>query len=166
MGDSKLFISKLSEEDMVAREACYHQHCMKNSGINFASFPTISKIILKKFRKVSRVLSFIKDSLQSSDEIAPFIKLSVTKKFYCHCSSPIVSVNATRLKENSLKFNPNLEANSQKKEDVFSFKDDLAARLHYKTMQFILAELHMLFILTPFIKKEIRELHTTLLPKR
>ena len=30
-------------------------------------------------------MSFIKDSLQSSDEVAPFIKLSVVRKLYCHC---------------------------------------------------------------------------------
>ena len=62
----------------------------QNSGINLANFPTIKKM-LKTFIKsleataVAKSQIFIKDSLQSSDEVAPFIKLSVIRKFYCHC---------------------------------------------------------------------------------
>ena len=40
-----------------------------------------------------------------------------------------VSVNATKLEESLLKFNPNLKATSRKKEVFISFKDDLAAAL-------------------------------------
>ena len=62
-------------------------------------------------------MAFIKDSLQSS-EVPPFIKLSVTLNF-CHClenlKAPVLSVKATRLKENLVKLNPTLEATSRKK---------------------------------------------------
>ena len=68
----------------------------------------------------------IEDSLQSSDEVAPFTKLSVIQKFYCHCLenliAPVVSVNATRLKENLLKLNPNLEVTSHKRKFLFPSK--------------------------------------------
>ena len=59
---------------------------------------------------VAECMSFIEDPLQSSDKVVPFIKSSVTPKFYSHClenlKAPLVSVNATKLKENLLKFNP------------------------------------------------------------
>ena len=59
-------------------------------------------------------MSFIEDSLQSSDEVTPFIKLPVIQKSYCQClenlKASVVSVNATRMNENLLNLNPNLEA--------------------------------------------------------
>ena len=58
-------------------------------------------------------ISFIQDSLQSSDEVTPFIQLSVKKKNYCDCLEnlevPVVLVNAARMKVNLLKLNSNLE---------------------------------------------------------
>ena len=73
--------------------------------------------------------------MQSSDEIAPFIKFSVMLKFYCCClenlKAPVVSVNRTGLKENLLKLNPNLETTSCNKEVFNSFKDDFVAALEY-----------------------------------
>ena len=84
---------------------------------------------------VAKCMSFIEDSLQSSDEVAPFIKLPVIRKFYSHClenfKAPVVSGNVTRLKENLLKLNPNLEAISRKKEVFISFKNGLVAALEY-----------------------------------
>ena len=51
---------------------------------------------------VADCMSFIEDSLQSCDEVVPFIKLSDIRIFYCHClenlKAPIVLVNATTLK--------------------------------------------------------------------
>ena len=52
-------------------------------------------------------MSFVKDPLQSSDEVAPFIKLSVIQKFYCqfleNLKTHVSSVNATGLKDKLLK---------------------------------------------------------------
>ena len=90
-------------------------------------------------------MSFVKDPLQSSDEAAPFIKLSVTQKFYCqfleNLKTHVLSVNATGLKDkllkdfnlyqNLLKFNRNLEATSVNKEFFISLKDGLGATLQY-----------------------------------
>ena len=57
------------------------------------------------------------------------------RTFYCHCLEnlkvPVVSVNVTRLKENLLKLNSNLETESCKKEVFISIKDDLEAALEY-----------------------------------
>ena len=69
-------------------------------------------------------MSFIDDSLQGSDKVAPLIKLLL--KCYCLCienlKAPIVLVNGTRLKKNLLKLNPKLETASRKKEVLFRSK--------------------------------------------
>ena len=71
-------------------------------------------------------MSFIDDSLQGSDKVAPLIKLLVMLKCYCLCienlKAPIVLVNGTRLKKNLLKLNPKLETASRKKEVLFRSK--------------------------------------------
>ena len=78
---------------------------------------------------------FIEDSLLSSGEIAPSMKLSVIQKFYCcfleNLKAPVVSVNATRPNENLLKLTPNVETRSHNKEVFNSFKDDFVAALEY-----------------------------------
>ena len=83
---------------------------------------------------LAEVMMYTEDRLQScEDEVAPFVKLSEVRKFYCHCLEQLgavfVTVNATRLKEYILKLNSNLEANFHKKEIYISYKDDLAAAL-------------------------------------
>ena len=55
MRDAKLW-AKLSEGDMIAREACYHQNCMTKFRNTFPKFPTIKKVMLKTFRKVLKLL--------------------------------------------------------------------------------------------------------------
>ena len=71
-------------------------------------------------------MSFTEDSLQSSDEVTPFIKFSVIQKFYCHClenlKAHVASVNVTRTKENLLKLNPNIEGTHVKKKLLFLSK--------------------------------------------
>ena len=82
MGDTKL-LANLSEEDMVAREVCYHEHCMTKFRNKFRKFSNDQENHVKDVQKsleaiaVAECMSFIKGSLQSSDEFAPFIKLSV-----------------------------------------------------------------------------------------
>ena len=85
---------------------------------------------------LAEVMMYIEDRLQScEDEVTPFVKLSEVRKFYCHCLEQLVAVfmtvNATRLKEDILKLNLNLEANFHKKEIYILYKDDLAAALEY-----------------------------------
>ena len=126
---------------MIAREACYHEHCVKKIRNKFHKFSKDRENHLKGVQKnleaitVAECMSFIEDSLQSSDEVVPFIKLFFIRKFYCHYLKNLkalaVSVNATRLKENLLKLNPHLEATSCKKEVFISFRDDLPAALEY-----------------------------------
>ena len=90
MGDTKLW-ARLSEGDKIAREAYYNEHCMKKFGNKFRKFSNDHVNHVKDVQKsleaiaVAQCMLFIKDSLQSSDEVAPFIKLSVIRKFYCHC---------------------------------------------------------------------------------
>ena len=61
--------------------------------------------------------------------------MSVISKFYCPClenlKESVVSINATRLKENLIKVNQNLETNARQKQVLISFKDNLAAALEY-----------------------------------
>ena len=106
----------------------------KNSQIFLKNLENNVKNVQKSVNVV-KCMSFIEDSLQSSDEVAPFIKLSVVRKCYSHClenfKAPVVSGNVTRLKENLLKLNLNLEATSRKKEVFISFKNGLAAALEY-----------------------------------
>ena len=80
---------------------------------------------------LAEVMMYIEDRLQScEDEVAPFIKLSEVRRFYCHCLEQLGAVlNATRLKEDILKLNSDLEANFHKKEIYISYKDELAAAL-------------------------------------
>ena len=140
MWETKL-LAKLSEVDMIAWQACYLEHCMTKFRNKFCKFYKDQENDVKDVQKsleataFAECMSFIEDSLQSSDEVAPFIKLSVVRKFYSHClenfKAPIVSGNVTRLKENLLKLNLNLEATSRKKEVFISFKNGLAAALEY-----------------------------------
>ena len=64
---------------------------MKKFGNKFRKFSNDHVNHVKDVQKsleaiaVAPCMLFIKDSLQSSDEVAPFIKLSVIRKFYCHC---------------------------------------------------------------------------------
>ena len=78
---------------------------------------------------------FIQDCLQSSDEVAPFIKLLDILKFYYLClenlKAPVVSVYAIRKKGNLLKLYPNVETASRNKKVFNSFKDGLVAALEY-----------------------------------
>ena len=57
------------------------------------------------------------------------------RKFYCHCLEQLdavfITVNATSLKEDTLKLDSNLEANLHRKEIYISYKDDLATVLEY-----------------------------------
>ena len=59
---------------------------------------------------------FIEDSLQSSDEVALFIKLSVKTFIVTVLKTPVLSVNATRLKENLL----NLLTQTQRQHHVIN----------------------------------------------
>ena len=65
----------------------------------------------------------------------PFVKLSKESRFYCQYLEQLdaifMTVNATRLKEDILKLNSNLEANFHKKEIYILYKDNLAAALEY-----------------------------------
>ena len=90
---------------------------------------------------------FIEDSLQNSDEVVSFIKFSVILNVIVIA---VVSVNATRLKENLLKLNPNLKTTSRTKKIFDSFKDDFVAALEYSREHSLqnnaiqLGELHIL----------------------
>ena len=63
------------------------------------------------------------------------MKLSTVRKFYSHClehlNAEFCTVNSTRLKENILNLNSNLEESNLKKEVYISYKDDLAAALRF-----------------------------------
>ena len=65
---------------------------------------------------LAEVMMYIDDRLQSFEaKVAPFVKLSEVRKFYYHCLEQLgavfMTVNTTRLKEDILKLNSNLEAN-------------------------------------------------------
>ena len=115
MGDTKL-LAKLSEGDMVAREACYHLRCMTKFNNTYRSFvkknvdPDQQK--QKKYESIAlaEVMNFVEEGLQvNSGEALPFLKLSEIRKYYCGClkrmNAPSTTANATRLKEKLLKLN-------------------------------------------------------------
>ena len=81
MGDTKL-LAKLSEGNMIAREVCYCEQCMKKFRNKFSKFPNNKKKnnlkdVQKNLRAtaVAKCMSFVEDSLESSDEVESFIKL-------------------------------------------------------------------------------------------
>ena len=125
----------------MAREACYHKKCMTNFTNRYRSYTKLvdkDKQMQVKVESLAlaEVMMYIEDRLQScEDEVTPFVKLSEVRKFYCHCLEQLVAVfmtvNATRLKEDILKLNLNLEANFHEKEIYILYKDDLAAALEY-----------------------------------
>ena len=97
---------------MIAREAWYHERCMTKFKNIFREFSNGQENHVKDIQKsleviaVAKCMLFVEDSLQNSNEVAPFIKLSFILKFYCNClenlKAPVASVNVTRLKEKTL----------------------------------------------------------------
>ena len=151
---------------MIARQACYHEYCMaKLRNKFFNDQENHVKGVQKSFGAIAlaECMSFIEYSLQSSDEVAPFVTFSVIRKFYCHClqklKEPIDSVNATRMKVNLLKLNPNLEAASRKKQVFISFKDDLATALEYSQEHSLQNNATHLSRAAHIIRNEIFEKH-------
>ena len=133
LGDTKL-LAKLAEGDLITREACYHKKCMTDFTNRYMSYTKPVDKDKQMQMKVespalAEVMMYIEDRLQScEDEVAPFVKLSEVRKFYCHCleqqGAVFKTVNATRLKEDILKLNSNLETNFHEKEIYISYKDD------------------------------------------
>ena len=86
MRDAKLS-AKLSEGDMIAREACYHQNCMTKFRNTFPKFSNDQESHVKDVQKsleaiaVAECISFIEYHQQNSDEVAPFIKFSAIRNF-------------------------------------------------------------------------------------
>ena len=85
-------LAKLSEGNMIATEACYHEHCVTKFRNIFRKFSNNQENHLKDVQKsleaieIAACMSFIADYLQSSHEVALFIKLSVIRKFCRHWS--------------------------------------------------------------------------------
>ena len=86
MGDSKV-IAKLSEGDMISREACYHSSCMTEFSNSYISFSNENADTQKQRQKklesmvLAEVMVYFVDPLQANDkEIASFIKLSDVRK--------------------------------------------------------------------------------------
>ena len=83
MGDTQL-LAKLSEGDLIAREARYHKNCMNKFTARYRAFKKINassaKINKKKHKSISlaEVMVFIEEQLQMTEdeEVAPFVKLS------------------------------------------------------------------------------------------
>lgn len=82
------------------------------------------KVVQEKHESIAlaRVLMYIERSFQyrENEEVAPFVKLSTVRKYYCHClghlNAKSVTANASRLKESILHLNQNLEATTFKNE--------------------------------------------------
>lgn len=69
---------------MIAREVCYHRHCITKFSNKFLKFCNDQQNHLNDVQKsleliaVVECMSFSEDFLQSSDEVAHFIYLSAT----------------------------------------------------------------------------------------
>ena len=59
MGDTKL-LAKLSEGDMIAREACYHEHCMTNFRNKFRKFSNDQENHVKGIQRSLEAIAFAK----------------------------------------------------------------------------------------------------------
>ena len=140
-------LAKLSEGDMVAREACYHLRCMTKFTNTYRSFvkknvdPDQQK--QKKYESIAlaEVMNFVEEGLQvNSGEASPFLKLSEIRQYYCGCltrmNAPSTTANATRLKEKLLKLNSSLQTSVH-------YKDDLAAALQFSKENFESNASHM-----------------------
>ncbi len=107
------------------------------------------------------VLNYVEEALQSSMQVAPYVKLSEVKQYYCQVleglNAEFISVNATRLKEKLLQMNPNLEATPHNKEIFLSYKDDLAAALKYSEEHNADSDLKNIIATSRMIRKEIFE---------
>ena len=69
---------------MIAKKACYHEHCMIKISNKLRKFSNDQENYVKEVQKsletitIVEYMSFIEDSLESIAEVAPFIKLSVS----------------------------------------------------------------------------------------
>ena len=136
MGDTKLIV-KLSEDDMISRNGCYHHKCMTGFTNSYRSFVNDRNKNGKDKQKrrdaivIFEVSNYMEETLEASAVISPYLKLSDVKAYYCqvleHLNAEFVSVNSTRLKERLLQLNTNLEEMPYKKEIFISFRDDLVA---------------------------------------
>ena len=92
MGDAKLW-AKLSEGYMIAREACYQEHCKTKFRNKFANFCNDQENHIKDVQKslaaiaVADCMLLIKGSLQNIDQVAHLIRnlQKIIQKFYCYC---------------------------------------------------------------------------------
>ena len=86
---------------------------------------------------LAQTLSYIEETLQSCDEVAPFIKLSSVWKYYSsylmQMNAEFTTVNATRLKDTILKLNPALEATAHTKRFLLATKMIWQAALDYSS---------------------------------
>lgn len=167
MGHEKL-IAKLSEGDMISREACYHLKCMTMFTNSYRKFVNNNKPVeiddeQKKVEEIAllETLHFVEESLQSSSLLAPYIKLSDVKRQYCqvltNLNAEFISVNSTRLKDSLLLENKNLEATPHNKEVFISFKDCLAAALKYAEENNLRSDLNCLLQASRIIRRELLE---------
>ena len=124
IGDIKV-LAKLSEEDMMAREACYHKSCMDSFANRHQSFVNKKAKSNGKSQQnhesiaLAEAMIYIEETLQEDNtEVAPFIKLSTARKYYQSCLTAInvkfTTVNLTRLKKRIL----SLRRNIRKKRSV------------------------------------------------
>ena len=58
MGDTKL-LAKLSEEDMIAEEACYHEHCMTKFRNKFRKFSNDHENHVKDVQKSLEAIAVV-----------------------------------------------------------------------------------------------------------
>ena len=163
MGYEKL-IAKLSEGDMISRDACYHHKCITTFTNAYRKFVNDNNRNSKDKRLEEiaflEALPFLEETLLTSSMMAPYLKLSEIKHYY-YCqvmeslNAEFLSVNATPLKERLLQENANLEATPHNKEVFISFKDDLAAALKYAEENDARSNLNHILQTSRVIRKEI-----------
>ena len=162
MGHEKL-IAKLSEGDMISRDACYHHKCITTFTNAYRKFVNDNNRNSKD-RRLEEIafleaMHFLEETLLTSSMMAPYVKLSEIKHYYCQVmeslNAEFLSVNATRLRERLLQKNANLEATPHNMEVFISFKDDLAAALKYAEENDARSNLNHILQTSRVIRKEI-----------
>ena len=133
MSDTKL-IAKLSEGDMISRDAIYHKECLTGLHNRYQKFLKEKESPSNKKRlqsiAVAETAVYLEEQLEVNDKISATVKLSELIMYYKQVSEHLnldlpERINSTRLKEDILALCPEVFTHSEGKEIIFAFKDDV-----------------------------------------
>ena len=153
--DDSLLHAKLQCGDMIAQDAMYHRGCLSNLYRNASSVQLEGHYTDQERRlhgiAFSELISFIEETVTSSQDRIPIFKLSDLRKLYCRHLEHLgilleTRVHSTRLKNRTLSQFEDMSAHKEGKEVILMFNRDIgeavssAASINYDDEGFILAK--------------------------